>query len=111
MPPILQPAARQHNGARGRIGTDVALSNAGEGSITLTLPAAAGLLGISETLARQMAREGRFPGAFQLGRVWRVHRATFEEQVGQMARGEPVVHNPDQVLTRALMDVRARPAR
>lgn len=77
-------------------------------SITLTLPAAAQLLGISETLARQMAREGRFPGAFQLGRVWRVHRETFQQQVARLARGQPPDHLEDRVLTRALDESRFR---
>lgn len=77
-------------------------------SITLTLPAAAQLLGVSETLARQMAREGRFPGAFQLGRVWRVHRQTFDDQVARLARGQPVEHDEDRVLSRALDEVRFR---
>ena len=77
-------------------------------SITLTLPAAARLLGVSETLARQMAREGRFPGAFQLGRVWRVHRQTFDEQVARLARGQPLEHEQDRILSRALDEVRFR---
>ncbi len=77
-------------------------------SITLTLPAAAQLLGVSETLARQMAREGRFPGAFQLGRVWRVHRQTFDEQVARLARGQPVEHEEDRILGRALDEARFR---
>jgi excisionase family DNA binding protein len=77
-------------------------------SITLTLPAAARLLAISETLARQMAREGRFPGAFQLGRVWRVHRETFEEQVARLARGQPIDCLEDRALRRALDETRFR---
>jgi excisionase family DNA binding protein len=77
-------------------------------SITLTLPAAARLLGVSETLARQMAREGRFPGAFQLGRVWRVHRQTFDEQVARLARGKALEHDEDEILSRALDEVRFR---
>jgi excisionase family DNA binding protein len=80
-------------------------------SITLTLPAAATLLGISETLARQLAREGRFPGAFQLGRVWRVHRATFNEQVARLAHGSLLEHEPDRILSRALDEARARQER
>jgi excisionase family DNA binding protein len=71
-------------------------------SITLTLPGAARLLGVSETLARQMARAGRFPGAFQLGRAWRVHRQTFDEEVARLARGLPLEHVEDQILSRAL---------
>jgi excisionase family DNA binding protein len=77
-------------------------------SITLTLPAAAQLLGVSETLARQMAREGRFPGAFQLGRAWRVHRQTFDEEVARLARGQPLEHPEDRVLSRALDEARFR---
>ena len=77
-------------------------------SITLTLPGAARLLGVSETLARQMARAGRFPGAFQLGRAWRVHRQTFDEEVARLARGLPLDHVEDQILSRALDEVRFR---
>jgi len=49
-------------------------------SITLTLPAAARLLGVSETLARQMAREGRFPGAF--------NSAVFGEFIDKLSRSK-----------------------
>ena len=52
-----------------------------------------------------MAREGRFPGAFQLGRVWRVHRQTFDEQVARLARGQPLDHDEDRILRRALKEV------
>jgi predicted DNA-binding transcriptional regulator AlpA len=77
-------------------------------SITLTLPAAARLLGISETLGRELARRGQFPGAFRIGRAWRVHRATFEEQVAQMARGQPLEPDPDRILVRAREEARFR---
>jgi len=55
-----------------------------------------------------MAREGRFPGAFQLGRVWRVHRQTFDDQVAQLARGLPLEREEDRVLSRALDEARFR---
>jgi hypothetical protein len=55
-----------------------------------------------------MASAGRFPGAFQIGRVWRVHRVTFEEQVVQMARGRPLDRGADDILRRALDEARFR---
>ena len=38
----------------------------------ISVPEAASLLGISEDLAYDLARRGELPGAFQLGRRWRV---------------------------------------
>jgi excisionase family DNA binding protein len=58
---------------------------AGGGPLTLTLPQAARQLGVSETLARQLARQGKLPGAFQLGKRWLVHRALFERGIEQLA--------------------------
>jgi excisionase family DNA binding protein len=37
-----------------------------------SIPEAAALLGISKDLAYDLARRGELPGAFQLGRRWRV---------------------------------------
>lgn len=37
-----------------------------------SVPEAANLLGISKDLAYDLARRGELPGAFQLGRRWRV---------------------------------------
>jgi excisionase family DNA binding protein len=38
----------------------------------ISVPEAATLLGISKDLAYDLARRGELPGAFQLGRRWRV---------------------------------------
>lgn len=38
----------------------------------VSVPEAAALLGISKDLAYDLARRGELPGAFQLGRRWRV---------------------------------------
>jgi excisionase family DNA binding protein len=38
----------------------------------ISVPEAAGLLGISKDLAYDLARRGELSGAFQLGRRWRV---------------------------------------
>jgi predicted DNA-binding transcriptional regulator AlpA len=80
-------------------------------SVTLSLPEAARLLGISESLARQLARRGEFPGAFRLsGRVL-VHRKVFAEEVERLGRGQGLAEDdPDRVLARALGDARARMA-
>jgi hypothetical protein len=42
---------------------------------------------ISYAHARDQAALGRLPGAFRLGRTWRVYRAIFEAEIGRMARG------------------------
>jgi excisionase family DNA binding protein len=78
-------------------------------SITMSIPEAAKLLGISESLARQLAREGGFPGAFRLrGRVL-VHRQIFLEELERLARGQPLAErDTDKVLARAMGDARAR---
>ena len=36
------------------------------------------ILDISRTKAYRLCREGKIPGAFQVGRTWRVHRDVFE---------------------------------
>jgi predicted DNA-binding transcriptional regulator AlpA len=78
-------------------------------SVTLSLPEAARLLGISESLARQLARRGQFPGAFKLsGRVL-VHRQVFLEELERLGRGQPLAaDDTDRVLARAMGDARAR---
>ncbi len=48
---------------RGRAGSD---------PYVVSVPEAARLLGISKDLAYDLARRGELPGAFQLGRRWRV---------------------------------------
>jgi excisionase family DNA binding protein len=40
--------------------------------LVVSVPEAAELLGISKDLAYDLARRGELPGAFQLGRRWRV---------------------------------------
>jgi predicted DNA-binding transcriptional regulator AlpA len=78
-------------------------------SITMTLPAAAQRAGISYPHAYNLACQGQFPGAFRLGRAWRVHRAIFEAEIERMAQGgEAHPSSPDDVLTRALDDARQR---
>ena len=58
--------------------TQVAEGHRPQPSRTLTdpyvvsVPEAAALLGISKDLAYDLARRGELPGAFQLGRRWRV---------------------------------------
>jgi len=42
------------------------------GPYVVSVPQAAGLLGISKDLGYDLARRGELPGAFQLGRRWRV---------------------------------------
>ncbi|HEY1296779.1 MAG TPA: helix-turn-helix domain-containing protein [Chloroflexota bacterium] len=78
-------------------------------SVTMSLPEAAKLLGVSESLARQLARRGQFPGAFKLsGRVL-VHRRVFLEELECLGRGEQFVKDdPDRILARAMGDARAR---
>ena len=80
-----------------------------EASVTMSLPEAAKLLGISESLSRELARSGEFPGAFRLrGRVL-VHRAVFLEELERLGRGETLAErDPDRVLARAMGDARAR---
>jgi DNA polymerase III sliding clamp (beta) subunit (PCNA family) len=84
----------------------------GEPSITLTIAEASKLLGVSVWLGRRLARGGTFPGAFRVGGVYRVHRATFEHEVGRLASGQTArLEDPDEVLQRALGDVSMRLAR
>ena len=67
------------------------------------------MLGVSEDLARRLAREGRLPGAFQVNRRWVVHRAVFLDALERMARGElPEQHDSDRLLLRSLDEVRLR---
>jgi len=51
----------------------------------VSMPEAARLLGISKDLAYDLARRGELPGAFQLGRRWRV----------SLIRLRAVVHGPE----------------
>lgn len=50
-----------------------------------SVPEAARLLGISKDLAYDLARRGKLPGAFQLGRRWRV----------SLVRLRAAVHGPE----------------
>ncbi len=78
-------------------------------SVTMSLPEAAKLLGISESLAREMVRAREFPGAFRLrGRIL-VHRQVFLEEVERLGRGQALAErDTDRVLARALSDAHAR---
>ena len=51
----------------------------------ISVPESARLLGISKDLAYDLARRGELPGAFQLGRRWRV----------SLIRLRAVVHGPE----------------
>jgi excisionase family DNA binding protein len=83
-----------------------------EPSITLTIAEASRLLGVSVWKGRQLAHAGRFPGAFRIDGVYRVHRATFHAEVERLASGEAAQQmDPDEVLQRALGDVSMRLAR
>jgi excisionase family DNA binding protein len=85
-----------------------------EASVTVSLPEAARLLGISESLARQLARRGEFPGAFRLGGRVLVHRQVFAEELERLGRGQPLdERDPDRVLAapRALPAEAAPPTR
>jgi hypothetical protein len=75
----------------------------------MSLPEAAKLLGVSESLARQLARRGQFPGAFKLsGRVL-VHRQVFLEELERLGRGGQLAQDDtDRILARAMRDARAR---
>jgi len=59
-------------------------------SVTISLPEAAKLLGISESLAREMSRAGEFPGAFRLRVRILVHRQVFLEELERLGRGQPL---------------------
>ncbi|HYV32292.1 MAG TPA: helix-turn-helix domain-containing protein [Candidatus Binatia bacterium] len=78
-------------------------------SVTMSLPDAARLLGVSESLARQLARRRQFPGAFKLSARVLVHRQVFLEELERLGRGHPLAEDdPDRVLARAMSDARAR---
>jgi len=75
----------------------------------MSLPDAARLLGVSESLARQLARRRQFPGAFKLSARVLVHRQVFLEELERLGRGHPLAEDdPDRVLARAMSDARAR---
>lgn len=83
-----------------------------EPSVTMTIAEAAQALGISVWLGRRLARQGQLPGAFPIGGVYRVHRATFHAELERLAAGNPPSKTePDEVLERALGDVRMQLAR
>ena len=78
-------------------------------SVTMSLPEASRLLGISESLGRQIARRGEFPGAFKLSGRILVHRQVFLEELERLGRGQPLAEqDTDRVLARAMGDARAR---
>ncbi len=78
-------------------------------SVTMSLPEAARLLGVSESLARQLARRKQFPGAFKLSARVLVHRQVFLEELERLGRGQALAEDdPDRVLARAMGDARAR---
>jgi hypothetical protein len=78
----------------------------------MTIAEASRALGISVWLGRRWAKAGQFPGAFRIGGVWRVHRATFGHELERLAAGAPpTVTQPDEILERALGDVRLQLAR
>jgi hypothetical protein len=61
---------------------------------TIGLDEAARWLGLSYESARRRAVAGRFPGAFQIGRVWRVSRRAILREIERLAglsSHEPIV--------------------
>ena len=54
-----------------------------------SVPEAAALLGISKDLAYDLARRGELPGAFQLGRRWRVSLVRLRASVHGTEDGGP----------------------
>ena len=78
-------------------------------TITLTLNEAARLLGVSASTAREQAKLRKWPGAFQIGSKWLVHRATFMDGIERMAKGEQVPSSTgDALLERSLDEARFR---
>jgi hypothetical protein len=55
---------------------------------------AAGELGISVGHARRLAAEGQFPGAFRLGKSWRVAVAVFRRELDVLARERARLDHP-----------------
>ena len=55
----------------------------------VSVPEAATLLGISKDLAYDLARRGELPGAFQLGRRWRVSLVKLRAAVHGAKTAEP----------------------
>ncbi len=53
----------------------------------LTIPQAARLLGISNTMAYQMAARDELPGMVRIGRLVKVHRPTLDRWLEEQARG------------------------
>jgi excisionase family DNA binding protein len=66
----------------------------------VSVPEAAALLGISKDLAYDLARRGELPGAFQLGRRWRVSLIKLRSAVHGAEDGaaQPVGQLPVAVL-------------
>lgn len=77
----------------------------------MTLRVAAKRASVSYTHARELASRGKFPGAFQLGHAWRVHRQIFEQEIERLARGEKPQFSADDILTRAFDEARFRASR
>ncbi len=57
--------------------------------ITISVPEAARLLGISERHAYYMAREGKLHGAYRMGNRWLVHLGVLRRESERMAMGIP----------------------
>jgi excisionase family DNA binding protein len=53
--------------------------------IAISLAEAAERIGVSESLAYRMARQGKFPGCFRLGGRWLVHIDTFRRETAKEA--------------------------
>ncbi len=53
----------------------------------LTVPQAARLLGISNTMAYQMAARDELPGMVRIGRLVKVHRPTLDRWLEEHAQG------------------------
>ena len=55
-------------------------------SVTISIPEACRMLGISQSPERQLARKGQFPAAFKLGGRMLVHRRIFDQELDRLAR-------------------------
>jgi hypothetical protein len=78
-------------------------------SVTMSLPEASRVLGISESLGRQLARRGEFSSAFKLSGRFLVHRQVFLEELERLGRGQPLAaDNSDRILAPAMGDAQAR---
>lgn len=52
----------------------------------VTVPRLAEMLGRSKESLYQACRRGEVPGAFQIGRIWRINLAAFEAATGSSER-------------------------